>query len=659
MAVKHIYIDPGYVGSSDGTYAKPFKYPPSLVYTSGADETVKTYDECVVHYKRGYVYNAPYATGGSVSFLNLTPAGFVRVEPYGDAALAPTSMTGWHIKPGAEAWAYLGAGVWKLTFAYDWAANGASSLSSWRLFAASGITGAPVGNGAQGTGYRIGYGLARAEASYLASDTDDALAMSLLHTPTGLGWYREWLCTQRTSGANEAYLYVYTGSPSIEPAAYYDGLVLTAYTGYLESSGGHGKWAGLRASNCKNLTISGIDSVFAAQAADIIPGASGASNVVIERCQMLAFGAPARVMGAGASTPAIDCGFRDVLIDGRMLASEEHNWRAKGVPNVATPHDMDGLQIGPDTTRCFAERVAVRDVGHGLFTLGGATNRATIDARITDCTASNANVMWGYGLMLLPMGADNVARVDRLRCSDVMAFIHSTGIGSVVVRDSAFARTRAPYPAYDGGYPLNDDNRSVTTPAINLFCSGAFPTLSANRVIAQRCTFMEPYGYMICCNTNGYNAIPTGAVKFADCVFVDRQNLDDGAARNLNMTRGQTPGLSVQLRLTGPNTGIVDFQRCYYWTGEAGKPRVFVDYNDSTPPYVTKTTFAGTTKISGTITEVDPGVDATGRPLAGSPLRGLAPTAGLTRDAAGVYRDVMSAIGAYEYVNPRPPRSRS
>ena len=121
----------------------------------------------------------------------------------------------------------------------------------------------------------------------------------------------------------------------------------------------------------------------------------------------------------------------------------------------------------------------------------------------------------------------------------------------------------------------------------------------------------------------------------------------------------QTPGLSVQLRLTGPNTGIVDFQRCYYWTGEAGKPRVFVDYNDSTPPYVTKTTFAGTTKISGTITEVDPGVDATGRPLAGSPLRGLAPTAGLTRDAAGVYRDVMSAIGAYEYVNPRPPRSRS
>ena len=647
MAVKHIYIDPAYIGTSDGTYSKPYKYQQQFTYNTG-DANLQTGDECVIHYKRGYVYVHPYSTNGPFTYSMLAAQGFILVEPYGDAELPPTAFTGWHIKPGVETWVYLGAGVWKLSFARDW--SNSSVVAGMRLFAGGKITGSPAGNGAIGTGYKIGVALARASVSNLAVDIDDASAIAALHTPTGLGYYREWLCTvEESPGPKLAYLYVYTGSPTVDPASFYDGLVLTTFTGYLPASGGHGHRAGLQVTDCTNMRITGIDSVFAARGADITTSTSTTSNIIISDCKTLAFAQPPRLIGSAANKQVVASGFRNMLVDGRSTIAEESNYRM----DAYTYHGVqDGLQINGYTDSCFAEGVEVRDIGHGAFQIGTNTGTpATVNARLIDCSASLKNVFYGYCLSLLSPGAGNTTYIDRFVGRDSVNFIHGTGVGTALLRDCSFARGTRPYPSYDKGYAKDETNPGNSIDGIGLFSSGDNPISVENRLVAERCTFIQPYGWMLVLDANNYTAFPTGAAKFTNCVFVDTEHINKPEARNENMTTGQASGTSIALYRSGAGAGQVQFTNCYYWTGLAGQNRVMTGFG----PVVT-TTFAGTSKISGTLIEIDPLVESEGHPRNGSPLLGLVPTNGLTRDASGVYRDVMSAIGAYEYVKPRLSR---
>ena len=662
VAVKHIYIDPGYTGGSpNGAYATPFKTGQAWTIGTGAGST-ETGHECVIHYKRGYVYGSPDRTSGAFWFNNLQANGYIRIEPYGDAELAPTLCSGWHIKPGAEAWSYLGAGVWKLAFARDWSAS-VSSPSRMRLFAGGGVTGAAVGFNALGTGYTIGTPLARAFASHMAATTNDAMAMAELHAPTGLGNYRDWLCTVEVSpGPKQAYLYVYTGSATVDPATYYGGLVLTGNTGTKESLGGHGARYGIIVSDSTNISISGLTSVFAGEAGGVLGnGVATSRNVVISNSTFLACGSGAKISGAVLASAADGCGLVDCLVDGYHGPSEEPNWQNKSDSEYDWLHSvLDLVSIGTYATDCYAERVTALRAGHSSFAIGGyqASDGPVVNARLADCYANNDGTKWGYCLGIGPQGIGNVATVTRFRGEKSQNFIHKTGYGVLDIYDSVFSDGRKPYPAYDGGYPLDANNPANTIPAVNVFSSSVNPTTNAGAITGTRCTFSRPYGYMLTCYTNNYDALPSGVMEFKDTLFVDNgPELNDQAARNLNMTRGMTPGASINVRNSGANAGIIDFSNCYYWTGSAGQPRVFDAYNDATPPYVTVNTFAASTKISGTLYEVDPKTDSAGYPLAGSPLIGGALTNGMTRDAAGVYRDVMSAIGAYEYVTARPTRT--
>lgn len=463
--------------------------------------------------------------------------------------------------------------------------------------------------------------------------------------------------TQKSDGATfDGFLYVYTGSAALDPPTFYGGLTLVGANN-LTDANGFGRPYGIFLYNAQRVTVRGLRVVCSPRSIVMSAAAYATTDCELERCESLAYGQNGLAIEGTATNSAFRNVARDCKVDAVATRDEDWNWRDKGSINWL-PGTQDACVIGKYTDACAFERVVSIDGFHDNFYVGATSGTATgtVNARMTDCASRSPARDYGPCISSGGMGAGNTAYIDRFNGSDCISWIHKTGDGKLLVRDSYFGECKRPYPAYDqtagGG---GEDGLGVNlAPGLDIFAGGT-GTTEAGAITATRCSFVNPYGWMI--EIFGtYNSVPgqvpAGALNVSDSLFVDLKYIDNPAARTYNPGVLDRAGGSISCREYGGVAGIIVFNNVHYWTGAAGQPRLTLATNQ-VPPMVTLATY-----VSGTFSEADPVVDASGYPQIGTPLLAQAQTSGLARDANGMYRDVSSAIGAYEYVKQRTSRAR-
>lgn len=639
------YVDPAVADGGDGSLATPYNRLDLAV-------TAATAAEARIRVRRGRVYT-PYGTKLAVLDLtNKRPTGLLIVDDYGDEEGPPVLFGGTYMAPASGGWESRGGGVWRKPMAAN---AGGADPDGFRLYLGAAITGAAV-NQSAGTGYTFGVAAARCNVAKTADEATILASLNSIARPDTQN-RRLWMYTQKSDGTNfDGYLYVYTGSDALDPPSYYGGLTLVGRNGLTDASG-FGRTYGILLYNAQRVTVRGLRSACSPYGLRMSAAAHATTDCGIERCESMAYGNSGLMIDGAATNSAFRNVARDCKVDAVATRDEDWNWRDKGGISWI-PGTQDACVIGKYTEACAFERVVSIDGFHTNFHIGATsgTGAATINALLTDCVSRSPGRDYGPCITSGGMGAGNTARIARFNGSDCVNWIHKTGDGKLLISDSYFGECKRPYPAYDettgGG---GQDGLGVNLrPGIDIFAGGT-GTTEAGAITAERCSFVNPYGWMIQI-IGTYNStpglVPAGALQAADSLFVDLKNIDNPAARTYNPGVLDRAGGSIDCRDGGGVAGIIQFTNTTYWTGAAGQVRV-AEATNPVPPLVT---MAATAYITGSFSEADPVVDAIGRPIAGSTLLGQAATNGLTRDAAGVYRNTASASGAYEYVGARPSR---
>lgn len=638
------YVDPATPDGGDGSFATPYNRLDLAV-------TAATAVEARIRVRRGRVYT-PYSTKLAVLDLsNKRPTGLLIVDDYGDEEGPPVLFGGTYMAPASGGWEYRGGGVWRKPLAAN---AGGADPDGFRLYLGAAITGAAA-NQSAGTGYTFGLAAARCNVAKTADEATILASLNSIARPDTLN-RRLWMYTQKSDGVTfDGFLYVYTGSDALDPPAYYGGLTLVGKNGLTDASG-FGRSFGVWLYNAQRVTVRGLRAACCPSSLRVSAAAYATMDCALERCESMAYGTDGLMIDGTVTNAASRNVARDCTVDAVATLNEDWNWRDKG--GIAwIPGSQNGAVIERYTDACAFERVTCIDGNHENFYIGGLFSSAgmfTSNARLTDCVARSPGRDYGPCISSGGMGAGNVVTIDRFRGSDSIGWIHKTGAGRLLINDSYFGECKRPYPAYDqttgGG---GQDGLGVNlTPGMDIFANSSHGTVEVGAITATRCAFVNPYGWMI--QIFGHDVtdgnVQAGAFQATDSLFVDLKNINNPAARTYNPGVLDRAGGSICTRDAGGVAGVIVFNNVTYWTGAPVQPRVSLQ---TSPANVVTLAAYGLTTFS----EADPMADAAGRPLAGSPLLGQAATNGLTRDAAGVYRDVMSARGAYEYVRPRPPRT--
>lgn len=640
------YVDPAQPDGGDGSFATPYNRLDLAV-------TAATAAEARIRVRRGRVYT-PYDVKLAVLDLsNKRPTGFLIVDDYGSEAGPPVLFGGTYMAPASGGWEYRGAGVWRKPMAAN---AGGADPDGFRLYLGAAITGAAV-NQSAGTGYSFGTAAARCNVDKTAAEAAILASINSIARPD-IANRRLWMYTQKSDGATyDGFLYVYTGSAALDPPTFYGGLTLVGHNN-LTDANGFGRPYGIFLYNAQRVTVRGLRAACCPSSLRVSAAAYATMDCALERCESMAYGTDGLMIDGTVTNAASRNVARDCTIDAVATLAEDWNWRDRG--SIAwIPGTQNGAIIERYTDACAFERVVCVDGNHENFYIGGLFSSAgmfTSNARLTDCVARSPGRDYGPCISSGGMGAGNTARIDRFNGSDCISWIHKTGDGKLLISDSYFGECKRPYPAYDqttgGG---GQDGLGVNlTPGMDIFANSSHGTVEVGAITATRCAFVNPYGWMIqifgtYLGTPGL--VPAGALDVSDSLFVDLKYINNPAARTYNPGVLDRAGGSICCRDYGGVAGIIVFSNVSYWTGAAGQVRLTLATNP-VPPMVTLATY-----VSGTFSEADPVVDARGYPQAGSPLLGQAQTSGLARDANDMYRDVSSAIGAYEYVKQRPSRA--
>lgn len=626
------YVDPAVADGGDGSFATPYNNHQSAI-------TAATSAEAVIKLKRGHVYGGIGSNSGALHISAKAPAGFLRIEPYGDAEMPPTFFAGAAMLPGDTGWSHVGSGLWKKAMSDN---AGYVKVPPMRLYVGGAkITGTAT-NKSLGTGYSLGIARPR---YVLADASTEAQVLAEVGT-MGYTGPRMWTFTTGAAGGN-GILYVWTGSASVDPPTFYDGLVLVGKNNLYDASG-FGRVYGLLSYNCSRLIVDGLDVLWAPSGITV-SGNSTSADVQFRNMRILAYGGGGLLLEGTAGCTVTRAVLADSTID--ACATQDEDWAADrskfGIQGIHAAQDP--CIIGRWTNGCRVERSVSKDGYHGNFFVGAMASTGsgtTADAQVIDCVAHNPNRRYGTACGASGLGAGNIARFTRFKAYDVVGFFNNTGSGQTIFSDCVFRDSKKPYDGYDA---TNSGSEVCTIPAFGLTPMPSWGDVEAGCVTMRRCTLYQPYGFAIDINKyGGAGTIPAGAFVFEDSVIVDTRWINDTNARRYSTTYFKG-GISIAVQATLP-AGTLVATNSYIYTGGAGNSIVSTA-NAST------TTLAGWAGLSGTPSEADPKVDSYGRPIAASPLIAQAATNGLTRDAAGVYRDVMSAIGAYEYVTQRPTRT--
>ena len=639
MAItKTVYVDPAAADGGNGTFATPYNLLSAGVTAANADESR-------LRLRRGRVYMLESGRDSVLQLVNTRPAGLLLIDSYGDGD-PPILFGGLYMPPGDSGWEYRGYGVWRKALPVN---AGGANPATFRLYLGAAITGAAAN---KSPGSAVKYGVAAARCA-VASTASEAVILGNINSVSraDIQNRRLWMYTQKSDGVTfDGYLYVYTGSASIDPAVYYDGLVLVGSNG-LTDANRLGAVYGVNLYKAQRCIIKELDCAYAAIGLSIGCDTISALDIDISGCRSLAYGTRGvRIVGF-TGAPAERGVVHDTLVDAVATFAEDWTYRDKDAIEWLNG-TQDGCTIGGHTVDCRLEGVSSRDAYHGNFVIGNADNTSqAVRAMVVDCKTNSSNRSYGYCFVGLSYGAGNLATVDRFVGGDSTNWIHKTGTGVTRFRDCAFTQCTRPTSAYDhtGGYNLGAN----TIPGISVFPTPSAGSLEAGAVTAERCTFTNPYGWLIEVVGVYYatsNLAPTGAVDLTDCVLMDTAYINNPSARSFGVGI-ERPGVSINLTQDGGNSGVISMANTTVYTGTVGQSIV------ATADRLTPTLVTLASGVSGTPSEVNPQVDSQSRPLTGSPLIGAVATNGLTRDAAGMYRDTASTRGAFEYVRPRPTRT--
>lgn len=640
MAVKLIYVDPAADSlGADGSKDHPYN-------TTDAGVTACNTAENVLNLRRGRVYAPPSGIAGGLWFANHAPAGFTLVKSYGDEEMPPTFYGGMRMLPGDAGWSYVGDGLWKKAITSN---SNYADPEQMRLYVGSQITGTAANN-SLGTGYGFGKAVAR----YPNGKSDTEAQILAFVGSDGSTAKRLWMYTRDSGG----YLYVYTGTDKQDPPTYYGGITLVGSNNKTDATG-MGRAYGVAIysnSTGKNVRVTEVDSIYAASSSFRVFATGGTANQDngFEHCRGYAF-ARNGLMTVGVPSVYIARAYaRDMTIDAVATLDEDWNYPTKIAGITWLPDSQDATQLGSCTTDNVFERVRTFD-GYHINTLIGSmssTDRGTVNGRLIDCEGSNPNRLYGSALSPSLLGAGNVARIDRFKGHDAVRFVASTGDGTAIISDSVFENGKKPFLNYTAAQGQTPPLSTIS--GINIASGTGFGTQEIGALTFNRCTILNPYGFMLEASDSGTGSLVAQSIIFNDSLLVDLTYLDDAQARSFSYTYYPKPGLSIKLNNNSLPAGLIEFNNTRYWTGAAGQVRV--GRWDAVSPNTTSATMADSPEITGTFSEADPMVDARGYLLEGSPLKYAAPLTDLAYDVDGRARSNPTSIGAYEYVEPRASR---
>lgn len=634
MALTERFVDPSAPDGGSGTYASPW----SSQDTAAALSHV-TYPDLLVRLKRGLIYKPQGTTIGGLWVAGKSPAGGWRFASYGDAQMPPTFFSGTNMLPGDSGWVLVGDGLWKKPLDN----NAKTDLQeSMRLYVGGSRLTGPVSNREGGTGYS--YGTARARFALLGDVTDvDVLAEI---GSMGSTAPRIWTYAAAAGGASGA-LYVWTGSNTQDPPTFYDGITLVGTNGKTDANG-FGRTYGIGLYGSSNVVVSEADSIFAPAALRAVAQSAAVANSGFEHCGSLAFGGSGLLLEGSATGTATNFFARDCVVDAVATYDEDWDFRDKySAPFIYWLNArQDAITLGRWTDSATLERVQCIDGYHGNLFVGSQSSsgsQTTVNARVTDCLVAGTGRLYGAGCNVSGLGAGNVATFTRLRCHDVVYFFSRTGSGKAVWDDSLFYNGVKPYAAYDATAGLYVN----TVPGMIIYPQSAgYGTMEAGCVTLNRCSVLQPYGFMININRDdsALSTIPAGAFVISDSLLVDTKWINDPAARTFNPGVYDKTGVSVVMGKTQVPAGALVVSNSYFYTGAAGQPRV--SYEN---PNTNNKSFADSAYITGALNEADPKVDPIGRPLIGSPLLDAGTSAATRRrDVEGKQRPNPPSIGAYD-----------
>jgi hypothetical protein len=630
MAIQELWVDPSVAPGGTGTYNDPFD-------SQAAAIAAATAAEAIVNLKRGYIY-APVGTESAVLRMqSKAPAGFLRLQAYGDAELPPTFFAGTNMLPGDAGWTYVGDGLWVKALSDN---AGFASPIIMRLYVGGSRPTGPTSGRTLGTGYSFGV----AKPMYaLFKESTQAEVLAEVGT-YGLRVPRMWMYTTGAIGGN-GLLYVWTGSATVDPPTYYDGITVVGSNGIYGQVGGWGRTYGSLMYNCSRVEVHDVATCFA-NAGLRITGNAASADCGFFGVSAYAFGGTGLLFEGGSAGLLTRPTARNCLIDAKATLDEDWNFRDKGGSVNWLPGTQDATTIGRWTDSGLLDSVTTLD-GYHFNTYFGATNVTAgndcINARAIDCIGTQPNRRYGTLIGAAMLGVGRVATITRFQGDDAVSFLSRTGSGKVLIEDSVFKNAKQPFPNYDANPTLETNE----IPGMTLYSNLPFGNIEAESTVLNRCTMLQPYGFMFSFKASGGEVFPASSYVLNDCLVVDTRYLYDINARTYSPGVYDKPGISFDMRDTA-SIGVMEVNNTFLYTGAANQPRVATSNT-------AEVTFAAWSGLSGTFSELDPQVNVDGVPHIDSPLLGAGLSGAYSRDVTLKQRPAAPSIGAYDTATMRVP----
>ncbi len=526
--------------------------------------------------------------------------------------------------PGTSGWSLVqaGTGVWKKAYA-----SAGSNVTVWRVFTGARLTG-PAANNAQGTGYILGTARARTPVAYNATE---ATVMANINSAGSVS-NRLWAHINQPSG----FLYIYTGSDTLDPPTFYNGLGIVGSDG----AGNWGCYNGVVIQDSQRITMEDVDCIGAVDGNHNINASGNAgdcTDITLIDCNSYGHALSGiSLAGLAATTPQF---VRRVLIknstfDSIATLNEDWNfrvgtgisWLNGGQDDISVQQRCNGIEF----LNC-----TVKDGYHSCIKVETFGVAAIDNIVFRDCKLTAYNRLYGHGIVTA--GVTSVCLFDRCTIAGMTQYFQIMG-GATQMRNCLCYDPMAPYGAYNGTNNVNSE------PACSIgTVSAIYPTMSAGLVVIDNCTFVESYGYMwqIYSRVSGSLADNFAAVR--NCTFLDSKYLN-AQGRAVSTTFGPDPGKSILFSLAASEpTPVFTFENNNYYTGTANQN--IVVYQQSS--VVTYSTLSAMPGASGN-TESNPKLNLDFRPGTGSPLIGAGTFLRNDNDVDGLARKNPPTIGAYE-----------
>jgi hypothetical protein len=607
------WLDPSAANGGTGTFGSPFN-------TMSAAMTATVNAETKLHVKRGLVI-AP-ASRFVCAAISKRPAGYLSIDTYGDADLPPTYFGGTWEAPGAATtgWTYIGGGIWKKAYA-----SVGSNVTVKRVYVGAGVTGLAANN-ALGTGYKVGYAIARTPVAYNATE---ATLLTLLGTPGAKG-LRLWGHINQPSG----FLYIYTpGNSTLPPPVFYQGLAIVG-----GDNSTFGSAEGLQIADSANITVDGLRVIATPENAFNIRTFNVGldSDLVTLRnasTEMVA-GITYALRGQGTSfvrRTRVEACVADAT------ATVEEDWNFNSAANTDWINGTQDLfRVQHNVSGAVFSRCTALDGYHCGFSIDTSSGTiATADNILfQDCTSDTSNRLYGHPIAAGGTGVNCV--FDRITATNSTQFCQLSG--KAAVRNSIFYGGKQPYPGYQGQGSVNAEG------CVYIATFAPWTTLSAGDITLDNLTLVNPYGYALQFFSTASGSIANGAVTMRNCIVVDTQYLNAGS-RTRSTQQASAAGTSILYALnTGESIPTTNLVNNYWYTGTTGQPIVAIQ-TGSTP---SSSTLAALSGASGN-SEADPQLTADFRLKSTSPCIGTATPLRVERDLVGYWRPQTPSHGAYEY----------